>query len=42
MNECSFIETTNAHSNLSYQTKFELNYINKIKDYFTQKLKKEK
>ena len=24
-NECSFIETTNTHSNLSDQTKFELN-----------------
>ena len=34
MNECSFIETTNTHSNLSYHTKFILNKIIEIKDCF--------
>ena len=31
---CSSIEVTNRYSNLSDQTQFRLNEINKIKDYF--------
>ena len=38
MNECNFIETTNTHSNLSSQTKFRLNEINEIKDYFKSEI----
>ena len=38
MNECNFIETTNTHSNLSSQTKFRLNEINEIKDYFNSEI----
>ena len=38
MNECSFIEPTNTHSDLSNQTKFRLNEINKIKDIFNSEI----
>ena len=33
-------ETTNVYSSLSDQTKFRLNEINKIKDYFNSEVKK--
>ena len=48
MNECNSIEPlTNKHSNLnsvplSDQTKFRLNDINKIKDYFNSKIEERK
>ena len=42
MNEFNSIETLNKYSNLSDQTKFRLNEINKTKDYFNSKIKKEK
>ena len=32
-------ETINIHSNLSDQTKFGLNKINKVEDYFTTEIK---
>ena len=38
MNECNFIETTNTCSNLSSQTKFRLDEINEIKDYFNSEI----
>ena len=34
MNKCNSIEVTNMYSNLSDQTIFRLNEINKIKDFF--------
>ena len=34
MNGSIFIEVTNTSSNLNDQTKFRLNEVNKIKDYF--------
>ena len=47
MNECNFIEcnateVTKTYSNLSDQTKFRLNEINKIKDYFNSKIPEKK
>ena len=48
MNECNSIQTpTNPHSNLdaiplSDQTKFRLNEINKIKDYFNSEIQERK
>ena len=42
MNECSSIEATNTYSNLSDQTIFRLNEINKIKDILILKFGKEK
>ena len=41
MSNCNSVETlTNTHSNLnlSDQTKFRLNKINKIKDYFSSEI----
>ena len=38
MNECNFIETTNTRSNLSSETKFRLDEINEIKDYFNSEI----
>ena len=35
-------ETTNIYSNLSDQTKFRLNEINRIKDYFKSENQEEK
>ena len=34
MNECNSIKSNNLYPNLSDQSKFRLNGINKIKDYF--------
>ena len=42
MNDCNFIETTNTRSNLSDQTKFRLNEINKIKNYFNSEIQERK
>ena len=45
MNDCNFVETlTNTHSdlNLSDQTKFRLDEINKIKDYFSSEIHERK
>ena len=42
MNECNFIKATNTYSNLSDQTKFRLNEINKIKDYYNSEIHKRK
>ena len=47
MNECNFIEgnsieATNTQSNLSDLTKFRLNKINKIKDYFNSEIQERK
>ena len=42
MNEFNFIEVTNMHSNLSDQTKFRLNEINKIKNYFNSEIQERK
>ena len=42
MNECSSIGVNNTYSNLSDQTKFRLNAINKIKDYFNSEIQKRK
>ena len=42
MNECNFIETTNTRLNLSTETKFRLNEIIKIKDYFNSKIQERK
>ena len=39
MNE-NFMDTTNTNSNLSNQTKFKLNEINKMKDYLNSRKKK--
>ena len=39
---CSSIEVTNRYSNLSDQTQFRLNEINKIKDYFNWEIQKQK
>ena len=43
MNACSFIEynsteVTNTYSNLRNQTKFRLNEINTLKDYFNSQI----
>ena len=38
MNECNSIEITNTYSNLSDQTKFRLNEISKIKEYFNPEI----
>ena len=38
MNECSSIETANIYFNLSDQTKFRLNKINKTKNYFNSEI----
>ena len=45
MNDCNYVETlTNAHSNLNLtnQTKFRLNEIIKIKNYFSSEIQKRK
>ena len=45
MNYCNFVKTlTNTHLNLnlSDQTKFRLNEINKIKDYFISEIQERK
>ena len=42
MNECNFIETTNTRLNLSTETKFRLNEIIKIKDYFNSEIQERK
>ena len=42
MNERNSIAVTNTYSNLSDETKFSLNEINKIKDNLIQKFKKAK
>ena len=47
MNECNpieynSIEVTNTYSNLNYQTKFRLNEINSIKEYFNSKIQERK
>ena len=42
MSECNSIEATNVHSNLSDRTKFRLNEINKIKDYFNSEIQERK
>ena len=42
MRECNSIETTNIYSNLSDQTKFRLNEINNIKDYFDSEIQERK
>ena len=45
MNDCNSVETlTNTHSNLnlSDQTKFRLNEINKIEDYISSEIQKKK
>ena len=36
--KCNSIEATNTYSNLCDQTKFRLNEINKIKDYFNSEI----
>ena len=40
--ECNSIEATNTYSNLSDQTKFRLNEIYKIKDYFNSEIQERK
>ena len=42
MKACNSIEATNIHPNLSDQTKFRLNEINKIKDYFNLEIEERK
>ena len=42
MNELNSIEVTNTYSDLSDQTKFRLNEINKIKDYFNSEIQERK
>ena len=42
MNKCNSFEATNKHLNSSDQTKFRLNEINKIKDYFNSKIQEKK
>ena len=42
MNACHSFEVTNTYSNLSDQTKFRLNEINKIKDYFNSEIQERK
>ena len=42
MNECSSIETANIYFNLSDQTKFKLNKINKTKNYFNSEIQERK
>ena len=42
MNECNSIEAVNTYYNLSDQTKFRLNGINKIKDYFNSEIQNTK
>ena len=42
MNECSSIETANIYFNLSDQTKFRLNKINKTKNYFNSEIQERK
>ena len=40
--ECNSIEVTNTYSNLSDQTKFRLNEINKINVYFDSEIQERK
>ena len=40
--KCNSIEVTNTYSNLSNQTKFRLNEINKIRDYFNSEIQQRK
>ena len=42
MNECNSIKVTNIYFNVSNQTKFRLNEINKIKDYLNSKIQERK
>ena len=42
MNECNSIKTLNKYLDLSDRTKFGLNKINKIKDYFNSKIQERK
>ena len=42
MNESNSIETINSYSNMNDQTKFRLNEINKIKDYFSSDIPERK
>ena len=42
MIECNSTETLNTYSNLSDQTKFRLNEINKTKDYFNSEIQEKK
>ena len=42
MNKCSSIEAVNTYSSLSDQTKFRLNEINKVKDYFNSEIQEQK
>ena len=42
LNEQNFIKVTNMCSNLSDQTKFRLNEINKVKDYFISEIPEKK
>ena len=42
MNEVNFIETLNKYLDLSGQTKFRLNEINGIKDYFNSEIRERK
>ena len=42
MNECNSIEVTTTCSNLSDQTKFRLNEINKIKDNLNSEIQEKK
>ena len=42
MIECNSTETLNTCSNLRDQTKFRLNKINKIKDYFNSEIQERK
>ena len=42
MIEYNSIEVINTYSNLSDQTKFRLNEINKIKDYFNSEIQETK
>ena len=42
MNECNSYEVTDTYFNVSDQTKFKLNEINKIKDYFNLEIQERK
>ena len=42
MNKVNFIETLNKYLDLSGQTKFRLNEINGIKDYFNSEIRERK
>ena len=42
MNECNSIKVASKYSNLSNQTKFRLNEINKIKDHFNSEIQERK